>query len=812
MTRGGAKLSLAAFFSLILGVAFALPIAAYEPQSVQPLYWPDSRSIQPKLSGYPNGIRFHGPDRYQTSLATTLALRGSGGFPFSTSNPNPDMGNDLSNSSGWWGINQCPRAVIVVSGDSPADALAATALSDPTGDSSEPYLRRTAAADPLFDPVGAYKRVDTDYAPVIVTAAARRGAVKLSAASRFAIQDLRNGGCASAREAIIVGGVSAVPKAVEDELLGMGIDSVYRVAGGNRFGTASAVAQALGTASAATGVTGCNDGSSIDGSTRMTFYNNSVVEWRPSGTDCRLLNRTVVLADGLTGADAIAAGWWTSFWQVPVLLHNGTDVLPFETAEALQTLNISNLVILGGEMRIPQTVAQEAAELSGARTWRVAGQNRYETSVKMAERLGGWWGSTSSADTASSVLCFAGSSGSGSSSRGWADALGAGAWCAAASGAAANRTPPLRRLGPTFGTSPFDAVPKERLSRDAVPVILVRAGSDRLPSSVSSFLARSFDANQYWCSSASAGPGCAIPGFSVFFGGTSVISDVLADEISSAVGGAVDNVGFQTKPDVSGVFGTKLVLAPVFRELGSGYLQMCSSRGGYSDARWLLMGVGQQSTALTTLDVMAQNWYLRDGDNVGRTPGVGSPGCIKGSFAGEEKLWIKAVGLDGITSKPVTVASDPADYLGLSGLITARPAYETSGINSSLDPITGGTSLWRFRAYAPPIRVATDGRELTAVDSEISITLQRGNSVDGLAPDVFSATWILELSEGSISGIAEGEALYEDGVWKLRGFSDTTSGSATELRGRGGFTADIKVLQPGLADDFVEWRFDAYSW
>ena len=157
------------------------------------------------------------------------------------------------------------------------------------------------------------------------------------------------------------------------------------------------------------------------------------------------------------------------------------------------------------------------------------------------------------------------------------------------------------------------------------------------------------------------------------------------------------------------------------------------------------------------------------------------------------------------------MASDPADYLGLSGPITARPAYETSGINSSLDPITADF-LWRFRAYAPPIRAATDGRELTAVDSEISITLQRGNSVDGLAPDVFSATWILELSEGSISGIAEGEALYEDGVWKLRGFSDMTSGSATELRGRGGFTADIKVLQPGLADDFVEWRFDAYSW
>ena len=812
MTRGGARLLLLAFLSLLVGFAFRVPAAAYEPAAVQPSYWPDARSIQPKLLGYPNGIRFYGPDRYQTNLATTLALRGSGGFPFSTSNSNSDMGNDLSNSSGWWGINRCPRAVIVVSGDSPADALAATALSDPTGNSSEPYLRRTAAADPLFDPIGAYKRVDTDYAPVIVTGAARRGATKLSAASRFAVQDLRNGGCASAREAILVGGVSAVPEAVEEELLAMGFDSVFRVAGSNRFETAALVAQALGTASAGTGITGCNDGSSTDGATRMTFYNNSVVEWRPSGTNCRLLNRTVVLADGLTGADAIAAGWWTSFWQVPVLLHNGTDALPFGTSEALQTLNISNLVILGGEARISETVAQEAAELSGATIWRVAGQDRYETSVKMAERLGGWWGSTSSSDTASSMLCFAGSSGSGRGSRGWADALGAGAWCAAASGAAANRTPPARRLGPTFGASPFDVVPPERLSRDAVPVILVRAGSDLLPPPVSNFLEKNFNSNQYWCSSTSASAGCAAPGFSVFFGGTSIISDAIANEVSSIVGGSIEGVGSQTKPDVSGVFGTKLALSPVFRELGSGYLQMCSNRGGYSDARWLLMGVGQESMTLSTVDVMAQSWYLKDADDVARVPGLGSPGCVRGSFGGEEKLWIKAVGLDGLTSNPVTVASDPADYLGLSDLITARPAYETSGIDSSSDPNTGGTSLWRFRAYAPPILVSSNEKEIAAIDSEISITLNRGNSLNGLAPDSFAANWILELANGSISGTAEGEALFIDGVWKLRGFSHLSSGTATELRGRGGFKADITVLEPGLEDDFLEWQFDTYAW
>ena len=102
--------------------------------------------------------------------------------------------------------------------------------------------------------------------------------------------------------------------------------------------------------------------------------------------------------------------------------------------------------------------------------------------------------------------------------------------------------------------------------------------------------------------------------------------------------------------------------------------------------------------------------------------------------------------------------------------------------------------------------------EITAIDSEISIILDRGNSINGLAPDTFSASWILELANGYISGTAEGEALYVDGVWKLRGFSDLSAGSATDLRGRGGFKADITVLAPGLADDFLEWQFDTYTW
>ena len=64
--------------------------------------------------------------------------------------------------------------VLITAGDSPADALAATALSDATGQSRGTVASPSAAADPLFDPIGGFSRVNTDYAPILVTASARR--------------------------------------------------------------------------------------------------------------------------------------------------------------------------------------------------------------------------------------------------------------------------------------------------------------------------------------------------------------------------------------------------------------------------------------------------------------------------------------------------------------------------------------------------------------------------------------------------------------------------------------------------------------
>ena len=184
-----------------------------------------------------------------------------------------------------------------------------------------------------------------------------------------------SGGCTLARQAIIVGGTSAVPAGVDDELVALGYDEVFRVSGAEPLRHCRSDRrrarhrQLRGRPS-----TPCTDPVVDDGDARMGFYGNAAVELRNSATTCRVLGRTVVLAEGLTGADALAAGWWTSFWQVPVLLHDGSNTLPAATASALSTLGIDNVIVLGGPARIPGSVLDEVRRLTGADTTRIARQ------------------------------------------------------------------------------------------------------------------------------------------------------------------------------------------------------------------------------------------------------------------------------------------------------------------------------------------------------------------------------------------------------------------------------------------------------
>ncbi|MEA2703279.1 MAG: hypothetical protein QOD63_1224, partial [Actinomycetota bacterium] len=284
-----------------------------------PSQWPDEPGVAPSLTATPHTIRFAGPDRFGTNAALGLALRGAGDFPFDTSDRTSGNAPDLAHADDWWGAGSCPRSIILIADDSAADALAADSLSDPTDKANQPRLQRVAASDPIFDPIGGFDRPDTGFAPVVVTASARSGATALSRSARVTAADVATGGCTTAREAIIVGGPTTVPVGAEAELLTLGYREVFRIAGTDRDDTAARVAAALGPSAPAPGAT-CVDPNAADGDTRQGWYGNAVVEYRDGPTNCGLLSRSVVLADGGTGADALAAGWWTSYWQVPVLL------------------------------------------------------------------------------------------------------------------------------------------------------------------------------------------------------------------------------------------------------------------------------------------------------------------------------------------------------------------------------------------------------------------------------------------------------------------------------------------------------------
>ncbi len=616
---------------------------------VQPAQWPSVELASPAVEGWPNALRVWGPDRHQMTLASSLVLRGKGNFPFDSPDPSGGFPNSLAAADHWWGLGVCPKSVTIVAGDSQADALAAAALTDPTDRSSEPYLMRVAAADPLFDPPGGFARVDTYGAPMLVTDSVRSGARKLALSVRLAVQDLRLGGCKSVRQAIIVGGPEAVAVEVEAELVSIGIAEVFRVAGDNRYGTAAAVAHALGTAAAPASASDCvparNGADNADGigggvsgdsssdsdsggddivepSRRpppISFWANSVVEWRESPTDCELLGRTVVLADGIDGIDALAAGWWTSYWQVPVLLGDGSNRLPAETAAAMTLLNIDNIIVVGGTARLSDEVMDEAARLTGAQVRRVGGPNRYATSVEMAKHLGGWWPGADPDDGGfeSAVVCIAASGGQRRAARGLEapNALGVGAWCGTA--AAAGAEPPPRILGAVTSARP-PSVPASAdrftqrsgspngsttngLSKSeqvAVPLILVPGSSDELIPSVKAYLEAVFAAPADCAAAAGSGTRgsgsdaisytaaleagtCPEPGFAVAFGGPETITPDMLGQISSIVSGGLTSA---VVPEI-GLAGAETPDA--------------QSPFGLSSVRGLPLGVGTYATTLS---------------------------------------------------------------------------------------------------------------------------------------------------------------------------------------------------------------------
>ncbi|MFL0198305.1 cell wall-binding repeat-containing protein [Clostridium sp. WILCCON 0269] len=92
-----------------------------------------------------------------------------------------------------------------------------------------------------------------------------------------------------------------------------------------------------------------------------------------------------ILASGENFPDAISAAPLAKKYNAPILLTE-TNSIPSDTLNAIQQLKIKNIIIIGGTGSVSTAVDQQLTS-SGIVVTRIAGQDRYETCIKVAEQL-----------------------------------------------------------------------------------------------------------------------------------------------------------------------------------------------------------------------------------------------------------------------------------------------------------------------------------------------------------------------------------------------------------------------------------------
>ncbi|WP_051541817.1 cell wall-binding repeat-containing protein [Clostridium lundense] len=93
-----------------------------------------------------------------------------------------------------------------------------------------------------------------------------------------------------------------------------------------------------------------------------------------------------IVASGEGYADALCAAPLAKIKNAPILLTNKNE-LNRHTLTELRRLKVKNVYIVGGEASISKEVENNIKYLTGAETERLSGKDRYETSVKIAEKL-----------------------------------------------------------------------------------------------------------------------------------------------------------------------------------------------------------------------------------------------------------------------------------------------------------------------------------------------------------------------------------------------------------------------------------------
>ncbi len=425
--------------AVLAALAVTVGVLAQPSPAQTPASFPDGHELG--TTAYT--LRFAGQGRAET--AGTLALvsavnqASSGGYPFNEADgDDPDLA---------YGFGTCPGAVVIAAQDNPADALASAPLKD---------LVATIEG----------RSIDTGGAVLLLTGSGRQGATSLPAGTRAALDAIADA-CDDPIDAVVLGGTAAVPSSVFNEVNTIA-RNVVRIAGENRFDTARRIAAVVaGTA----------------GLPNITLHAG------PATGDRSTLLNTVILAEGFTGADALAVGPFAASNNVPVLLTSSLGLAP-ETTAALMALSPDNIVVLGGTNAIPEEVAEAAATAAGgAAVHRIAGEDRFETSVLIARQLFGHYegrafdstpivGAGDTGYYSNLAVGIARSEGRTDAHVGWPDALASAYFLDTYDGTA---TPPERLAVPveqndgttTIGGEASDlASPLLLVARDGVPPVV----------------------------------------------------------------------------------------------------------------------------------------------------------------------------------------------------------------------------------------------------------------------------------------------------------------------------------------------------
>ncbi|WP_343754480.1 cell wall-binding repeat-containing protein [Alkalibacterium iburiense] len=116
----------------------------------------------------------------------------------------------------------------------------------------------------------------------------------------------------------------------------------------------------------------------VDGRNRLRVAENiSRRGWSSS--------HTVVIANGFKFTDALSGTPLAAHYNAPLLLVNENGIST-ETLAEIARLQAKNIIILGGPKSVPESVVT-TLQSRGLNVQRIAGQNRYDTSRKIAEEL-----------------------------------------------------------------------------------------------------------------------------------------------------------------------------------------------------------------------------------------------------------------------------------------------------------------------------------------------------------------------------------------------------------------------------------------